>query len=612
METKQDKSLINPFISRNPFVVESPEKLTAEQIVQLYVEEFTPLETVKRRKHTFIWGARGSGKSMLLRYLEPRCQAIKHGTIENFFEQPESYVAIYCPCKEGQLNRTELALLDKLAHEVITEHMLNLMIAARLIKSFREQIPESYFVLEDVKDFASGLVGLFGRASVAASLEQTDQKADFETEPFTWLQALFAEENRKVSRFLRDNALRGGTVVYEGATSGYHDFLLPVMRLAQRILRLPQTPIFLLLDDADKLTREQHSVINTWIANRDQANLCLKISTQRQRYHTFRTRNGGWIEEPHDYSEVDIDELYTSSTSSYFEKVKRISERRLQISPVPTKDVEQFFPPGETEEALREEIRRRTAEEWEKRGSPGRQNDYVDRYTSARLFQDLARRKQRKSYAGFENMVHLSSGVVRSFLEPCYLMFDECTAQRDNLDTIEFIPPSIQNEVLRKYSEDFYHSKFREIERDLEPERYEHLGKLKNLIQGLGKLFYDRLHDPEARDPRLFSFTVRGVVPEDVQQVLDLGEEFKYFQVRTYSTKEGGGREPWYILNRRLCPVFKLDPTGFEGRISLRPEHLRIAFEDPARFVRIRLRAVPEGQGDLFMPIEEDEEWTSE
>ena len=36
--------------------------------------------------------------------------------------------------------------------------------------------------------------------------------------------------------------------------------------------------------------------------------------------------------------------------------------------------------------------------------------------------------------------------------------------------------------------------------------------------------------------------------------------------------------------------MFKLDPTGFEGRISLTPDLLRLACEDSEKFVRMRLK----------------------
>src|ERR1700733_921923 len=71
----------------NPFVVESPEKLDAEEVFELFVEENSGFEVVQRRKHAFIWGPRGSGKSMLLRFLEPKCQAMRNAQNEEQWEK---------------------------------------------------------------------------------------------------------------------------------------------------------------------------------------------------------------------------------------------------------------------------------------------------------------------------------------------------------------------------------------------------------------------------------------------------------------------------------------------------------------------------------------------
>src|SRR5256885_8077838 len=111
--TKPGTSAVLPVkLTGNPFVVESPEKLSPEQIVALFVKDYTRLETVKQRRHTFIWGSRGSGKSMMLRFLEPRCQAIAEESYEAVFAKQDPFLAVYCPCKEGHFNRSELDIIE--------------------------------------------------------------------------------------------------------------------------------------------------------------------------------------------------------------------------------------------------------------------------------------------------------------------------------------------------------------------------------------------------------------------------------------------------------------------------------------------------------------------
>ena len=51
----------------NPFSVVSPEELTAEQANQLFVEMHSDYPEITRQGNTIVTGARGCGKSMLIR-----------------------------------------------------------------------------------------------------------------------------------------------------------------------------------------------------------------------------------------------------------------------------------------------------------------------------------------------------------------------------------------------------------------------------------------------------------------------------------------------------------------------------------------------------------------
>ncbi|MFW5895300.1 MAG: hypothetical protein ACOCT9_01020 [archaeon] len=581
---------------RNPFIVESPEKLSQDEIADLFVEKYTELTTIKRKKHTFVWGSRGSGKSMMLRYLEPKCQKHNHSDFEDIFDQPEPFFAVYMPIKEGRFNKTEFDLLNNRATLVITEHLLNLDIAERCIATVREQIPNNIKREKDESSLVDKISNLFDPASIASSIERVDNIVNKDKNPLLWLEKLFEKEKAYVGKYLKKNTLCGGDANYEGGFTGYHDFLLPLIENVLEYLNISDVSIYLLIDDAFRLNKQQQKILNSWVANRDQNTVCFKISAQRDLYETFKTRDGGLIEEPHDFSDIDIDELYTNSKERYYKKVKLISNRRLNLSRVPVENVEELLPPNEHQKKMLEDIKKELAEEWEQEEESVRKSDYIDRYAKPRLFQMLKSQKQERKYAGFENLVHISSGIVRAFLEPCYLMFDEYLSEGINPEDIKEISPEKQQEIIKKYSEDFILKKFEEIRKDLPPEDWSIIDSLSTLVESLGRVFYERLHDPKAREARLFSFTLRGELDENLKKVLKLGLKYGYFQLRTYSTKSGGGREKWYILNRRLCPIYKLDPTGFEGRLTLTPELLNVACKDPDRFVKLRLKKISDKQ----------------
>ncbi|MCX7044373.1 MAG: hypothetical protein NTX50_02660 [Candidatus Sumerlaeota bacterium] len=593
----------------NPFAIESPERLTASQILALFVEEYTRVAEARQKKHTFIWGPRGSGKSMMLRYMEIRCVKEKIISIEDFLSSADGFFGVYCPCKEGQFNKTELVevLPERLA-TLFTEHLLNLSLVTNLIIAIRKELNPEHTHKDKVTRFGQLLVRLFDPGAIAPSRLSVNGLFSFEDEPLEWIIELLNEENRRVTRFLRATAHGASPATYSGSTTGYHDFLLPAVRLVQKEFLGESVPIFFLLDDVDRLRESQCSIVNTWVANRDQQHLCFKITANRDLYATFSTRDGGFIEQPHDYSEIDVEELYTSSSSDFQKRMMLIANRRLQLSLLPTKDIDKFLPSSVNEQKLLAEIRIRLEKEWDEKQGPGRKRDYVYRYAIPRLFQQLG--KQKKSYAGFGNIVDLSSGIVRDFLEPVYLMVDHTLNQGAELNKIEFIPVGLQDDILHRYSEEFLLEKFAAIRKGLPPEKHGVLDRLAILVESLGQLFYVRLHDPDAREGRVFSFTLRGIASPELKRVLDLGVSFRYFQLRTYSRKEGGGLEKWYVLNRRVCPKFKLDASGFGGRISLTPEMAELACRESNEFVRLRLgEPLDYEEPDLFTMVKEGISW---
>ena len=576
-------------ISQNPFTVHSPdalEEVPSKRIVDLFVEEHTDLPKVKQRKHTFLWGSRGSGKSFIMRYLTPECQYLTHDSAAEFLQSEDSFISVFSPCKENQRDKSELNLLDDPAALTISEHLLNISVAQDVISTISNQVPNEFIPEDEAVQFAKRVANLFDNASIAPSESEANDIADVDQEPFFWLEELLSAEDRRVNHYLRNLHFEENTN-YTAATSGYHDFLLPLLEAAQKMMNLEDTPFYILLDDAFRLSERQQKVINTWVANRDQGTVCVKISSDPFRYDTYETVTGARIERTHDYVEVDLDELYTSDQNEYFKKVERIANKRLKLSDLPVDDIEEFLPKSEFEKDLYQELKEKTEQEWKEGERTQSKDDYVSRYTQARLFQELADRKNKKSYAGFENIVHMSSGIVRYFLEPCSLMFSEYITQDMDLSEVEQIPPDVQDRVLKRYSKQLLRDLPEKLEADISEEEMTKLDKLRMLVDSLGQLFYQRLHDPESKEPRLFSFTVRGQIEtgSELDDILKLGRQLQLFQVRTYPSKEGGGREDWYILNRRLAPMYKLDPSIFQGRIRLTPDDLKLAYRDEARFV---------------------------
>ena len=70
----------------------------------------------------------------------------------------------------------------------------------------------------------------------------------------------------------------------------------------------------------------QTKILNTWVSYRTTKDICFKISTQLD-YKTHLTINEKRIDSPHDYSEINISTVYSSSKSRYNERIKEIVEK---------------------------------------------------------------------------------------------------------------------------------------------------------------------------------------------------------------------------------------------------------------------------------------------
>ena len=123
----QDKLL-----QSNPFAVQTPEDISAEDVAELFVDVFTDFHNIPNIGHTFLHGPRGSGKSMMFRYLEPDCQQAKsQKPLEGL-----PFYAVYVPIKNTDLKLTELTRLEnKHANYILNEHLLAVYTGARVFCS---------------------------------------------------------------------------------------------------------------------------------------------------------------------------------------------------------------------------------------------------------------------------------------------------------------------------------------------------------------------------------------------------------------------------------------------------------------------------------------------
>jgi hypothetical protein len=335
--------------------------------------------------------------------------------------------------------------------------------------------------------------------------------------------------------------------------------------------------------------------LNSWVATRTQHNVSIKISTQLQ-YKTYSTVSGPPIQAPHDYQEINIADVYTSRRSKYPAKVEEILRRRLtraniHISP------RAFFPADEAQEKAIEAIGEELKLAWPETGRGYRPGDDVTRYARPEYIRRLgggSKQTSTYSYAGFGQLVHISSGLVRYFLEPAAQMFDEERTVCSDAH-VTFIRPTIQDDVIRREAENLMFTEFDKIVLDTPADQpgtpsgadkqQKRTQQLRNLIRALGGTFAQKLISDDS-ERRVFSVAVSGTPDPDVLAVFELGVRYGYFHRSSIGNKDGTGRTRLYVLTRRLAPHFNLDPSSFAGYLWVTNAMLHEGMENPDKVLR--------------------------
>ena len=340
-------------LSQNPFSVTTPEDMSAQDACSLFVDVLPDFPQVLSPGHAFLHGPRGSGKSMIFRYLQPDCQCLAKGV--QITQLP--FFAIYIPLKKTDFTIAEIRRLEgkhannALNCHLLTMHLTEIICEALRTTPFPEQTGPSLEAARGVvNDVFVKLLKQWGWQGECPNVDQfTSVGNAFEAMRNT-CKAVYAD----LKLYLQKLSFSTDIIPYNGPLTDYIDFLFPLLRGLKSLPFMPAGPIYLLLDDADRLSETQTQALNSWVDTRTSNTVSLKISTQRQ-YKTLYTFAGTRIETPHDYSEIDISTIYTTSfKDKYRARVAAIVKKRLDLAGIKV-TADEFFPEDKEQE---DEIRR--------------------------------------------------------------------------------------------------------------------------------------------------------------------------------------------------------------------------------------------------------------
>ena len=587
---------MNLDLATNPFKVFTPEGLDAEDVSELFVP-VQDFHKIKDLGHTMLNGPRGCGKSMIFRYLMPDCQRLQSDSgLEGL-----DFFGVLVSIKNTQPNLTEFSRLDdRSAKIILAEHVLCTFVVATLFKSLQDLITE-----EDPK--WCSVAAQFYNDSLLGRLRLVGWPGD--TVPIT--RDTLLTETLLAARKLCDNVYHQINMYaaqlsfpgnerepYRGALCSYISFLHPLLNDLRALPFLPNGPVYLLIDDGDYLSHTQTRVLNSWVATRMQHEVSIKISTQLQ-YKTFSTISGIPIQSPHDFQEINIADIYTSQKSKYPQNIELILQKRFERAGIHTTP-RKMFPEDEKQEKAIKEIADEIKASWPTEGKGYRPSDDVTRYARPEYIKRLggmAKSTSTYRYAGFDQMVHVSSRLIRYFLEPASQMFDEEQGRLKAGETVLSIHPRTQDKVIREQADKLMFTEFDKIIREApegDPEgllttsldqHQKRTEQLRNLIRALGGTFHQKLISDDA-ERKVFSVALSGPPDPEVLDVFELGVRYGYFHRSTIGNKDGTGRTRLFVLTRRLAPHFVLDPTSFAGYLWVTTDLIREGMADSDRLLR--------------------------
>jgi hypothetical protein len=577
--------------SNNPFAVKTPESLTPTELVELFVP-YPVFSHLQENGHQFLHGHRGSGKSMMLRMMEPECQAIHRGCSVTSIP----YFACYLSIKATEINQPEFERLEnEPSGAVLSEHVLVTKVLGRLVGTV-----EKYSNLLDASALTDYLVRLrlFTKDTFTRRLELcgwenikvgVDAAQSTIAETFDSLARIVDDVQATTNRYIRQRAFTADPVPYTGALLGFQDVVLPIVRSLRDSKLIPDCPFYLLIDDADNLTLQQTKALNTWVSYRTTDTLSLKVSTQLG-YKTWLTSGGAHIEAPHDFSEILFTSVKTGSVQhGYLGLVQDIVNKRLRKYGLANVSASDYFPEDSKQTADIRAIGEELKAKWSQKAGGGyRPGDDAYRYARPEYIRRLSGSSKQGSkykYAGFEQLVHISSGTIRFFLDPAAKMFSE-ELRRSNGVNPASISPAVQDEIIREQSDELSLTAFDRLKDQVsnpaaQIDQLREIDCLKNLVQAVGSLFQAYLMDEHASQRRFFSFQISTQPNERLRSVLNLGVRYGYFYRDSIGRKDGMGRNTLYVLTRRLAPAFKLDPSGFSGYLSITNEDLCSFMQNP-------------------------------
>ncbi len=398
--------------------------------VQLLARSFAEPESILydrivEVKPALIEGGRGSGKTMLLKSLEARVSVFRREA-KSITQAGLDYFGAYSRLTQGAFATQEGNILSHIQLDMATRLFKSELIL-QLVQSLVEEIQQSSTqrVVDINATQESSLVSEMAR-QIKPREPACQQARDFD-----WLKRFIQLELRTISEYLSRKVF-GESPAYEGVFLDKEELSEICKKVLLTLFPVDGSgTIYFLLDEYENLLPFQKVVLNTLVKWARSNSFSIKIGAKKTGFQDPRTLEGQELEEGHDYSPVDLD--YDLSHSEHRKHYKtlliNICRKVLGGENYAATDIQSVLEEGaprdglpsiEIDSEIESMITEQSGKDWA--GLEERERSELrHRLEMGAVYRILKRKK--KTYAGFDDMSLLSSGIIRFFLELCGMSY---------------------------------------------------------------------------------------------------------------------------------------------------------------------------------------------
>lgn len=574
----------------NPFSVDRVEDWRVEERPENYIKIatlFSPpdfmnkLEDPAITKAIFIIGGRGCGKSHILRRMaiQSEIEALEAKSNRKLrvadFEKKYFGVYIKTDCF-SPLSKEGITYLKKEQLEVLFEHLFNIEVAKAIIEGI--QFLPTYF--EDSS---------FVNETIICKKIETYLKWNCGSiNHFSDLLECLNNQAKQITELVKNFPFDDDFKKY---SSKLHftqtpNFIIEIYStICNEIGLLKNKSLILLLDEYESLDENQQRVINQIIKGR---RLTLRIAVKVRGIKTLHTKTNERLDEIHDYVPIDLHfKLDRENRPRYKHLLKEIFENRLgqedehggykekapeKLLPAPT-----FKDEGLTNEEIENELldlKDSLKKSKEIKNPDNYWKNFKGHYKEAAIFRVLKNKGKDKLYAGFNEYVSLSSGIIRLFIWLCRETFT--VAYQEKVDVLNGVPINVylQNKAALNVAKN-------ELDITI-PQTINNIyaSRLACFIHDIGQILRARLYystQPQANrieiiDPE--KFELAGY--EIPRELIESGQDLPVFLAES-SFKPRDVKYPFpktFALNGIFAPLLKIPPEE-RWRTELRAEEIK-------------------------------------